>query len=419
MAAGKQPETPLSSRSSTTRPSEDEAKRQGRGLTTISEQNEGSAHPSGTESGGFANTKKNTHHRSAASSSRHHQASSTTTQRDVASQPPAANQRGRASRKRPRYVVDDDSEDDIDERSKRFKLTSPAPASVAASSASVGVVPVQSHEAANEASLSRQTLQPSTLQAEPPSNVAGSSRQLKIRGPEFTAAEYEQRRAAYEADFHSTRVGSDDDIEDEHLWVPREQVDDYPSASAAASGASQADNVASSSSSATSKPSGANPYASGSSVPEPAEASSSRFQKRKADEMDDDHPPAKRQKAADAPRPTQGVPSRTNLGFAVKYRPIKLKTLTKSVVANRSWLFAYRSDQGLGVYTIKCPRKTCAHTFREHPLLHNRARNHLQGCGLEFDDDDAIMQDCAQQGELTSAFPLFSSFAPNEHANIQ
>lgn len=98
---------------------------------------------------------------------------------------------------------------------------------------------------------------------------------------------------------------------------------------------------------------------------------------------------------------TEAQAALPNLGFATKHRPIKIETLARYNAARRSWLFAHRSAQGLGVYSMKCPRKACRHAFKQNPLLENRARDHFQQCGHMFDDDLTMLQECAQQGKST------------------
>ncbi|KAJ4405918.1 hypothetical protein N0V82_010230 [Gnomoniopsis sp. IMI 355080] len=134
-------------------------------------------------------------------------------------------------------------------------------------------------------------------------------------------------------------------------------------------------------------------------------AESSRPKKRAAEEMDagDDvedetgRAQPKRQKTVSANSTQHGTPSSTNLGFATKHSPIKFTTIARRIIAVRSWLFAYRSAQGLGVYMIHCPKRTCRHAFKGHPLREHRARDHFQQCGFEFADEEEMMRECAQQ----------------------
>lgn len=281
-------------------------------------------------------------------------------------------------------------------------------------------------EATRAPSASQQNAQLAPIPAAPhpapsPANAAGGSRSLKLRGPALTAAEYEQRLAAYQTDFHSKRVRSDDDTEDESLWVPRKKIKISSVIPAAAPPAEQAESaadpepeqsIAASAPATTGKSSATKVYPAEAEASQPAAASSSRPRKRIAEDMDENEDdqddgaasPAKRQKiAAAVGAPAQhGTPSGTNLGFARKHAPIKATTLSKSLVTRRSWLFAHQSAQGLGVYAIKCPKKSCGHAFKEHPLLENRARDHFQACGFVFADDQEMLQECAQQGMFTS-----------------
>lgn len=237
---------------------------------------------------------------------------------------------------------------------------------------------------------------------------------FKIREAGCSVAEYEERRLAYEADFNNKRARSDDDTEDEILWERRKRAKRSPTPACAPAPSpfessqgrpepaetSPAQSAVESSS--TLQPASTE----SSSIAQAATASSLRSRKRKFAENDfeDENPAqAKRHKTAEAAVPQQpdSPPSTTNLGFATKHSPIKIETLARYNAARRSWLFPHRSAQGLGVYSMKCPRKACRHAFKQNPLLENRARDHFQQCGHMFDDDLTMLQECAQQGKST------------------
>lgn len=255
---------------------------------------------------------------------------------------------------------------------------------------------------------SKATIQPSV-------GDAGHNKVFKIRESGCSVAEYEERRLAYEADFNDNkRARSDDDTEDERLWERRKRAKVSPTPPDTAAPATleslqaEAEPAEGSVAQSAVEPSSA---AASSSTAQPATASSSRSWKRGLSETDCEDiseevgAQAKRQKTAHAPPPQQpddlGPPSAEDLGFATKHTPIKIETLARYNAARRSWLFAYRSDQGLGVYSIKCPTKACRHAFKQNPLLDHRARDHLQQCGHMFDDDQAMLRECAQQGKST------------------
>lgn len=240
-------------------------------------------------------------------------------------------------------------------------------------------------------------------------SVAGNRRALKLREPGFTFAEYEQQLAAYELDFSRKRAHSDDDTGDERLWVPRKKSKRSTNAAQQEEGAAPAQSQEGFTVSSTDKASPARRSPSKSLTSQSVTAESSGPKKRSGDDMDREEEDnkigsqAKRRKTATSKSsaPQLDTPSATNLGFATNHSPIRMAKIARISVATRSWLFPYRSEQGFGVYRIKCPKSTCQHAFQEHPLLEHRARDHFQQCGFVSANEQQMMQECAQQGELT------------------
>ncbi|KAJ4390955.1 hypothetical protein N0V93_004554 [Gnomoniopsis smithogilvyi] len=221
--------------------------------------------------------------------------------------------------------------------------------------------------------------------------AAESNRTLKLRGPVITVAEYEQLHATYETDISSKRDRSDDDSAEEILRVPLKQAKVYSNSAVAPlfdheEPAAFTQIPQDMTASALREGSPVQPYRLESLYSQSTAAKSLQPHKRNADKMnavgeDQATLQEKRQRTSEP-----GTISATNLGFAKNHRPITFYNI-----------FAYRSAQGLGVYTIKCPRKNCKHVFKQHPLQKHRARDHFRQCGSVFADEKEMLQECAQQ----------------------
>lgn len=97
--------------------------------------------------------------------------------------------------------------------------------------------------------------------------------------------------------------------------------------------------------------------------------------------------------------------------MAKKTRFRKSKSSASADIPNRPWVFGYTfSDPALGnqyaLYALNCPGKGCGVTFL-HPLLHNRAIDHIRAHRGPVADEDELVRQYGCQGKSDPCLVLF------------